>query len=179
MEYNPQQHIEYILMTHGGAISKKKLKDLVFNRCKLDNREMNQELFDHIISTFQESLQVEGKKLLITQSSIAITYNDEVNEFYGLIDQQDIKPLSQSQAEVLTCIAYGEKISKGEIDSIRGIDSRASLHELIKRGYVTYQSSNKHYSLTPEAFSSLGISQESELPDFETIRKELFYLYSD
>src|SRR2546425_12329220 len=78
--------------------------------------------------------------------------------------------LSKAALESLAIVAYRQPITKGEIDSIRGVDSAGVLHTLLERNLGTIKGRSKGvgrpllYSSTPEFLSYMGVNHPPDLP---------------
>jgi segregation and condensation protein B len=84
-------------------------------------------------------------------------------------------PLSRAALETLAIIAYRGPIAKPEIDTIRGVNSAIMLRTLLIRGLVERRRSTKDartyaYTLSFDFVRHLGVSQASELPNYEELR---------
>lgn len=115
-------------------------------------------------------IHVIGKKLF----AVIDEQFNQVLEKAGLLNRQQLtKPL----LETLTIAAYLEPCAKSYIDYIRGVDSWQSITALQEHGYVEIdrkqpKEADPVVRLTDKALSTLGISQCSELTDYEQIRGE-------
>lgn len=84
--------------------------------------------------------------------------------------------LSTSALEVLSIIAYNPKITKSEIESIRGVNSDFAVSKLLECGLVeevarlNLPGRPAAYSVTNEFLKSCGIHNIEELPRFDEIR---------
>ncbi|MFH0819602.1 MAG: SMC-Scp complex subunit ScpB [bacterium] len=93
--------------------------------------------------------------------------------------------LTQPSLEALTIIAYRGPITKIEIEKIRGVNCSLILRNLMMRGLVeahdgknlkkeeaesNYLNSETYYNLTFDFLRYLGLSETSDLPDYEKLR---------
>lgn len=82
-----------------------------------------------------------------------------------------IKRLSQAALEVLAIIAYKQPVTRGEIDSIRGIKCDRVLDGLIDKGLIEISGRSEGvgrpllYSTTDEFLKKFGFSSIDDLPD--------------
>ena len=88
------------------------------------------------------------------------------------------RTLGAAALEALAIIAYKGPIAKSEIDYIRGVNSSCSLRNLLIRGLIERtpsQDDKRVFLYTPsiELFAYLGITKESELPEYETVKQEI------
>lgn len=92
--------------------------------------------------------------------------------------------LSKQAMETLAIILYKKKITKPEIDYIRGVNSVFMLRNLLIRGLIE-KHTNPHdkrsslYSVTHDTYSFLGIQQITDLPQYEHFNKKLEQLEND
>lgn len=110
-------------------------------------------------------------------------YYQEVNRFIENTKRQN---LSTSALETLSIIAYNPKITKSEIESIRGVNSDFAVNRLQECGLIeevarlNLPGRPAAYSVTNDFLKSCGIEDISELPKFEEIRiKDEQMLMSD
>ena len=106
-----------------------------------------------------------------------------INKFIENTKRQN---LSNAALETLSIIAYNPKITKSEIESIRGVNSDFAVNRLLECGLVeevarlNLPGRPAAYSVTNEFLRSCGIKDIDELPDFENIRiKDEQLLVSD
>jgi len=85
------------------------------------------------------------------------------------------KRLSQPALEVLAIIAYKQPVTKGEIESIRGIKCDRVLEGLTKKELIAEVGRSSGigrpilYGTTPEFLKNFGFKDLSELPEIEDI----------
>lgn len=85
------------------------------------------------------------------------------------------KRLSQAALEVLAIIAYRQPVTKGEIESIRGIKSDRAIEGLTKRGIVEEAGRSQAigrpilYRTTPAFLENFGFRNLDDLPSIEDI----------
>ena len=100
-------------------------------------------------------------------------YYKYVNKFVENTKRQN---LSTSALEVLSIIAYNPKITKSEIESIRGVNSDFAVSKLLECGLVEEVSRLNlpgrpaAYSVTNEFLKSCGLHNIEELPRFDEIK---------
>lgn len=86
--------------------------------------------------------------------------------------------LTDAALETLAIILYKQPVSKAEIENIRGVNSQYIIRQLLIRGLVEKiaSASDKRmqlYKTTLEFMQHLGIKNMSDLPDFETLTKDI------
>lgn len=110
-------------------------------------------------------------------------YYPQVNKF---VENTKRQSLSTSALETLSIIAYNPKITKTEIENIRGVNSDFAVNRLQECGLIeevarlNLPGRPAAYSVTSEFLKSCGIDDVSKLPKFDEIRiKDEQMLVSD
>ncbi len=105
-----------------------------------------------------------------------VTNKNYYNSVSLFVENTKRQNLSTSALEVLTIIAYNPKITKSEIEQIRGVNSDFAVSRLQECGLVeevarlNLPGRPAAYSVTTEFFRSCGIEKLEDLPEFENIR---------
>lgn len=113
-------------------------------------------------------VQINDRYQLVTNNK----YYDKVAKFVENTKRQN---LSTAALETLSIIAYNPKITKSEIESIRGVNSDFAVNRLLECGLVeevarlNLPGRPAAYSVTSEFLKSCGIKTLEQLPDFEKI----------
>lgn len=83
--------------------------------------------------------------------------------------------LSQPSLEALTIIAYRGPIAKLELERIRGVNCSLIIRNLLLRGLIEESfdkaKNENFYSVTHDFIRFLGLSQLSDLPDYDKLRQ--------
>ena len=114
-------------------------------------------------------IEVNGQYQLVTNNK----YYEEVNKF---VDNTKRKNLSVAAQETLSIIAYNPKITKTEIENIRGVNSDFAVSRLLECGLIeevarlNLPGRPAAYSVTNEFLRSCGIEKVEDLPDYENIK---------
>lgn len=116
-----------------------------------------------------------GVHLLEHEGKIQLVSNPELSEDVSkFLKKEATGPLTRPSLETLTIIAYRGPITKPEIETIRGVNCSLILRNLLIRGYIDEREDREKlqpvYTLSMEFVRKLGLSQVSELPDFEAFR---------
>jgi segregation and condensation protein B len=164
MDLSPSQQLYAILLSEGGEVSKREL----MNVWGFDEQKFKTALTD-LISELQTGIQI----LIHNEKSVMLTLRPDVSTYIqGFRKESEGRDIGAAQAEVLACVLYRGPISKSEIDELRGVDSRSSVRELIRRGYIE-ENKQRQFIASVEALRDLGIERAEDLPDYETISREL------
>ena len=114
-------------------------------------------------------IEVNGQVQLVTNNK----YYEDVNKF---VENKKRKNLSVAAQETLSIIAYNPKITKTEIENIRGVNSDFAVSRLLECGLIeevarlNLPGRPAAYSVTNEFLRSCGIEKVEDLPDYENIK---------
>lgn len=113
-----------------------------------------------------------GLELVKTNDSYQLCTKKEYYEYiYPVFDKRSKPNLSQAALEVLSIIAYNPKITRAEIEQIRGVNSDGTLYKLLE--YELIQDVGKLdapgrptiYSVTNNFLKMFGLTNLEELPE--------------
>lgn len=124
------------------------------------------------------------KTSLIGRGIVLIEHGDEVCLATSPDMKETIEKISKEEQdseigkaglETLAIILYNGPISRKEIDYIRGVNSSFILRNLSIRGLIKKVSDSKtpKYESTLDLLSYLGITEISQLPQFEDIKNKI------
>lgn len=166
MELKKQQAIiEAMLFANGKEVNSKNLMSAL---------EVNSEELEDIISLLKQKYDAEesGIELIKINDSYQLVTKKEYYEYvYPLLDNR-IKPsLSNAALETLSIIAYNPKITRAQIENIRGVNSDGTVYKLLE--FELIESAGKMdapgrptmYQVTDNFLKMFGISNLDELPD--------------
>lgn len=88
------------------------------------------------------------------------------------------REIGRAGLEALSAILYRGPLTRAEIDFIRGVNSSQTLRTLTTRGLVRKIQNPRDersflYEATTELLGHLGVTEVSELPDYQTVREKL------
>lgn len=176
---NLENVIESVLFALGREISIDELSGTLM----VDKEEINEAILK-LKEKYNENtgvvlVKVKDMYQLVTNKN----YYEQVNKFIENTKRQN---LSTSALETLSIIAYNPKITKSEIESIRGVNSDFAVSRLLECGLVeevarlNLPGRPAAYAVTNDFLKSCGIEDISELPKFEDIKiKDEQMLVSD
>ena len=166
MEYKKQQAIiEAMLFANGKEVSQKSLMTAL---------EINEEELHAILALLTQKYQSEesGIELIQVNDNYQLVTKKEYYEYvYPLLDNR-IKPsLSSAALETLSIIAYNPKITRSQIENIRGVGSDGTIYKLLE--FELIESAGKldapgrptMYQVTDQFLKMFGIANLEELPD--------------
>lgn len=124
-----------------------------------------------------------SKKSGLSLVKVKDEYQLVSNKYYfeyitKFIEHSKKENLSNTCLEVLSIIAYNPKITKGEIESIRGVNSDSQVSKLLEYGLVeevgrmNAPGRPAMFSVTNEFLKCMGINRVEDLPDYNNIKTE-------
>ena len=102
--------------------------------------EIPREKIENIIMKMQEEYSKEerGIEIIKLEDSYQLCTKKENYEYiYPVIDKRAKPSLSTAALETLAIISYNPRITRAEIESIRGVEAKASLYKLLEYGLIT------------------------------------------
>ena len=166
MELKKQQAIiEAMLFANGKPVNSKNL---------ISALEINDDQLKAAIALLKQKYETEesGIELIkINDNYQLVTKKEYYKYVYPLLDNR-IKPsLSNAALETLSIIAYNPKITRAQIENIRGVNSDGTVYKLLE--FELIESAGKldapgrptMYQVTNNFLKMFGISNLDELPD--------------
>lgn len=157
--------IEAILFAAGRQVN---IKELIISL------EIPKEDLENIIISMQEEYKKSsrGIEIIKINETYQICTKKELYEYiYPTLDKRSKPNLSNAALETLSIIAYNPKITRAEIESIRGVSSDACMYKLLEYGLI--EESGKAdlpgkpmtYVTTNEFLKMFGYSSLNDLPE--------------
>lgn len=136
--------------------------------------ELGTEDISNIIDSLKADYEREnrGIEIIKINDGFQLTTKKEYYEYiYPIFDKRSKPNLTNAALETLSIIAYNPKITRPEIESIRGVNSDGTMYKLLE--YNLIESAGKAdapgkptmYTVTPEFFRMFGFSSLDELPE--------------
>ncbi len=141
--------------------------------------EVRKEEIIETVKKMQTYYENRGIVLVLSNDSAALMTSQSVSEVIGEISKnQEEKELSKQALETLAIILYKDRVTKSEIDYIRGVNSVFILRNLLIRGLITKKPNlldkrSPIYVPTHDLLSFLGLENIELLPDFEKVKNQL------
>ena len=120
-----------------------------------------------------------GVVLIRADESVTLGTHPDASVILEKIYKEELsKGLSKASIETLSCVMYGDEMTRGKIDYIRGVNSGFILRSLLVRGLVErkpYPKDRKSFMYIPTValLASLGVSTIKDLPEYERIHAEI------
>lgn len=112
-----------------------------------------------------------GMELLKVEDGYQLCTKKEYYEYiYPLVDKRSKPNISNSALETLSIIAYNPKITRAELEAIRGVSSDGTIYKLLEynlieeAGRLDAPGRPNTYKTTKEFLKMFGISSLDELP---------------
>jgi segregation and condensation protein B len=131
------------------------------------------------ISELKNILKGRGISLVENEKEVMLGTAPELSSFFEEMRKEELnKDLSRASLETLSIVLYKEKVSRAEIDFIRGVNSTFILRNLAVRGLIDKETDSKDsrvsiYRPSLELLSYLGVTSVKELPSYEEIVNKL------
>ena len=157
--------IEAILFSAGREVKKNEL---------MLSLEVSSEEIDEIITLIQEDYKNEerGIELIKIDDGYQLCTKKDMYEYiYPVIDKRTKPNLSTASLETLSIIAYNPKITRAEIEAIRGVSADACVYKLLEYGLieeagkVDLPGKPMSYKTTNEFLKMFGYSSLNDLPE--------------
>lgn len=162
--------IEAILFSAGRQVT---IKELMISL------EIPKEDLENIIVSMQEDYreQSRGIEIIKVDDSYQLCTKKELYEFlYPILDKRSKPNLSNAALETLAIIAYNPRVTRAEIESIRGVGADACIYKLLEYGLIqeggkadlpgkpmTYVTSNEFLKM----FGYTSLNDLPELPKYK------------
>lgn len=166
MEINQLKSIiEAILFAAGRPVSQKEL---------MLSLEISEEDIENIISSMQEEYKepIRGIEIIKINDSYQLCTKKDLHDFiYPVLDKRNKPNLSNAALETLSIIAYNPKITRAEMEAIRGVSADACVYKLLEYGLIEeagkidLPGKPMSYQTTNDFLRMFGYSSLEELPE--------------
>lgn len=120
-----------------------------------------------------------GFRINFLGNTIKLTTREEHRDYYQkLLEEPSTNTLSQSALETLAIIVYNEPISRGEVDSFRGVDSSYVMRRLLAKGLIKECGKSDLpgkptlYKTTDDFLDYFGLASREDLPSIEMLEED-------
>lgn len=134
--------------------------------------EMSQEDIINIIENMKFDYSNRGIEIIKVDDGYQMVTKSEYYEYiYPIFDKRSKPNLSNAALETLSIIAYNPKITRAEIEAIRGVNSDGTIYKLLdfslieEAGKLDAPGRPTMYKVTNEFFRMFGFSNLEELPE--------------
>jgi len=165
--------VEALLLSSGEPMSADKLHKIINSKTsctKADVLESIDELKDDY-----ETKEIEIYKVA---SGFRIQAKSSINDFLNIIYAEKTPRYSRALMETLSIIVYKQPVTRGDIESIRGVSVSSSIMRTLTDrnwikivGYRDVPGKPAMFSTTNEFLDYFGLERLSELPDLPDIKE--------
>ena len=157
--------IEAMLFSTGSIITLKDIMNIV---------EIGAEDIEKIMQKMKSKYDSKnsGIELMKIEDGYQLCTKKEYYEYiYPLFDNRSKPSISNAALETLSIIAYNPKITRSEIDAIRGVNSDGTIYKLLEynlieeAGKLDAPGRPTMYKVTSEFMKMFGISSLDDLPE--------------
>lgn len=157
--------VEAMLFASGNIITNKDIMTIL---------EIGDDEIQNIIGTLKERYNKNnsGLELIKVEDGYQLCTKKELYEYiYPLFDNRAKPTLSSSALETLSIIAYNPKITRAQVEAIRGVSSDGAIYKLQefnlieKTGKLDAPGRPGVYEVTENFLKMFGISNLDELPE--------------
>lgn len=157
--------IEAILFSAGTVVETKKLMSIL----ELSNEDI-ETIMQNMKNEFEE--QNRGIEIIKVNQGYQLCSKKEYYDYiYPIFDNRAKPSLSAAALETLSIIAYNPKITRSEVEQIRGVNSDGTIYKLLEYnlieevGRLDAPGRPTIYSTTNEFLKMFGITNLEELPE--------------
>ena len=157
--------IEAILFSAGRVVESKELMAIL---------ELSNEDIDTILQNMKTEFEEQGRgiEIIKVDNGYQLCSKKEYYDYiYPIFDNRAKPNLSAAAIETLSIIAYNPKITRAEVEQIRGVNSDGTIYKLLEYdlieevGRLDAPGRPTIYSTTKEFLKMFGISSLEELPE--------------
>ena len=158
------------LFVEGGAMSRKKLASLL--KCSAAQLQT-------ALDTLGERLKGSGLSLVESETEASIAVAKDASEVVEAALKEELaREIGDAGLEVLAIVLYMGPSTRARVDYIRGVNSSSTLRNLLARGLLERAGNPEDareylYRPTVETLAHLGVAKSGELPEYDTIVREL------
>ena len=158
--------IEAILFAAGRPVEKKEL---------VLSLEISEEEIDKIIQYMQKEYENEnrGIEIIKVENAYQLCSKKELHEYiYPILDKRNKPKISNAALETLAIIAYNPRITRAEIEAIRGVSADGCIYKLLEYGLIEeagkvieLPGKPMSYKTTQEFLRMFGYTSLKNLPE--------------
>lgn len=157
--------VEAMLFSTGREVTEKEFMAIL---------ELNKEQLENIMESLKFDFESQGRGIEIIKVNDAYqmcTKKEYYEYIYPLFDNRSKPNLSNPAMETLAIIAYNPKITRAEIEAIRGVNSDGTMYKLLEYnlienvGKADAPGRPSMYSVTNEFLKMFGITSLDDLPE--------------
>ena len=175
-------HIESLIFASDKPVSTLELTDLVNNALGFMDDKVSLDQVEAALEGIQEKYSSEFYPFEVIQSGGGWQFLTK-KEYHKTVAQLNgdkfLKRLSAAALETLAIVAYKQPVTKGEIESIRGVSSDYALQKLLEKELIIISGRNEKapgqpllYSTSKNFMDYFGINSAEDLPKIKEVIAE-------
>jgi len=175
-------HIEALIFASEKPLTALDIVELINNALGFMEERINLDQVESCIEGIREKYQSEFYPFEVSQSGGGwqfLTKKDFHKTIAQLNGEKFLKRLSTAAMETLAIIAYKQPITKGEIESIRGVNSDYSIQKLLEKELIVITGRSEHLPGKPLVYATsrnfmdyFGINSSDDLPKIKEVMAE-------
>ena len=175
-------HIEVLIFASEKPLTNPDIAELINNAFGFMEERISIEQVDAAVQGIREKYASEFYPFEMRESGGGWQFLTK-KEFHKTIAQLNgdkfLKRLSNAALETLAIVAYKQPITKGEIESIRGVNSDYSVQKLLEKELIVIEGRNEKlpghplvYSTSKNFMDYFGINSTEDLPKIKEVLAE-------
>lgn len=175
-------HIEALIFASEKPLTSPEIVELINNAFGFMEERITLDQVESCIEGIREKYQSEFYPFEVKESGGGwqfLTKKDFHKTLAQLNGEKFLKRLSTAAMETLAIIAYKQPITKGEIESIRGVNSDYSIQKLLEKELIIISGRNEHapgkplvYATSKNFMDYFGINSTDDLPKIKEVLAE-------
>lgn len=175
-------HIEALIFASEKPLTSLDIVELINNAFGFMEERITLDQVESCIEGIQEKYQSEFYPFEVRESGGGwqfLTKKDFHKTLAQLNGEKFLKRLSTAALETLAIIAYKQPITKGEIESIRGVNSDYSIQKLLEKELIIISGRNENapgkplfYATSKNFMDYFGLNSTDDLPKIKEVLAE-------
>ena len=165
--------VEALLLSSGEPMSADKLHKIINSKTSCTKADVLES-----IDELKDDYETKEIEIFKVASGFRIQAKSSVNDFLNIIYAEKTPRYSRALMETLSIIVYKQPVTRGDIESIRGVSVSSSIMRTLTDrnwikivGYRDVPGKPAMFSTTNEFLDYFGLEKLSELPDLPDIKE--------
>lgn len=175
-------HIEALIFASEKPLNNAEIMELVNNALGFLEQRISPEQVESAVRGICEKYKSEFYPFEVVESGGGwqfLTKKEYHSTLVQLNSEKFLKRLSNAAIETLSIIAYKQPVTKGEIESIRGVNSDYSMQKLLEKELIIISGRNEQlpgkpllYATSKNFMDYFGINSTDDLPKIKEVLSE-------
>ena len=165
--------VEALLLSSGEPMSADKLHKIINSKTSCTKADILES-----IDELKDDYETKEIEIFKVASGFRIQAKSSINDFLNIIYAEKTPRYSRALMETLSIIVYKQPVTRGDIESIRGVSVSSSIMRTLTDrnwikivGYRDVPGKPAMFSTTSEFLDYFGLEKLSELPDLPDIKE--------